>query len=119
MKNIKFRGKDRFGNYVYGGYMRGTGGTTIVVTEKSVGCVKFVNVDPESVEQFVGLDADGNELYEGNLFAEGANTYKAELIPSMILQVPRGDKVVPIPLDFFNQSVKQARAEKELGDAKD
>ena len=58
MRMIKFRGKDLDSDkVVYGHFWYSESfGTT----------VNGVVVDPESVVQFIGYDAEGNEIYEGD-----------------------------------------------------
>ena len=57
MREIKFRGKDKDGYFVYGDLTHEIGGVF----------VGDIRVDPESVAQFVGCDADGIDIYEGDI----------------------------------------------------
>ena len=56
MKTIKFRGRDDTGYPHYGDLTHE--GKDVLVDD--------VEVDPESVAQFIGCDKDGNEIYEGD-----------------------------------------------------
>ena len=79
MEKIKFRGRDKSGEYHYGGIYKfdfddGSSRCAIIEQiyeneiEKAVGIyyLSEIEVEPESVAQFVGYDADGNEVYEGD-----------------------------------------------------
>lgn len=54
--NIKFRGRNMNGNFVYGNFLYI--GNDVYVGDSLV--------DPDSIARFVGYDADGNEVYEGD-----------------------------------------------------
>ena len=60
MREIKFRGRDLNGHFVYGGISRN--GRAIVLDDYGSGAW----VDPASIRQLVGHDANGNEVYEGD-----------------------------------------------------
>ncbi len=62
MRKIKFRGKGKDGKYYYGDLIHYKNGRVEIYTE-----IDAQVVEPESVEQFVGYDADGNEIYEGDI----------------------------------------------------
>ena len=84
MRTIKFRGisidetpASLKGKYVYGDYLTPweTGrGTQIRVTKddhvneygETVAYCYKIEVDPESVAQLIGVDKNGNEVYEGD-----------------------------------------------------
>ena len=77
MRQIKFRGRDSRGNVFFGCYDEST--ATIDDFEYAACHV----VEPESVAQFVGLDADGNEVYEGDiLIDEQGLEWEAQLRPT-------------------------------------
>lgn len=59
MREIKFRGKTKSGKVYYGDVIHRPEYVAIVCNEK------IHEVDPDSVAQFVGYDANGNEVYEG------------------------------------------------------
>ena len=65
---IKFRAKEFETNkYVYGRsiiYYKGKGADIILLGEQAKDC--FSAVDPDSISQLCGYDADGNEVYEGD-----------------------------------------------------
>ena len=64
MRQIKFRGRDiETDRTVYGGYEVGRCGEPIIITNLTAA----YEVTPESVAQLIGIDADGSEIYEGDL----------------------------------------------------
>ena len=69
MRPIKFRGRDiDTGKFVYGNLLSTVFGTYIYdargITFNPCDCCM---VESKSVAQFVGLDADGREVYEGDV----------------------------------------------------
>ena len=67
MRKIKFRGRDYFtGEWHYGFYFEDEDGANILK-----GSHAYL-VDPESVAQFVGCDAEGNAVYEGDNLVDAA-----------------------------------------------
>ena len=77
MKKIKFRGlaiEDYTGKpitekkFVYGNVWANEDNSYVIIGEykDKKGCCYNYKVDPESVAQFVGYDADGKEVYEGD-----------------------------------------------------
>lgn len=65
MREIEFRGKrvDN-GEYVYGDLVHMTGGRVGIIFDKRVAAVE---VEPNSVAQLVGRDANGKKVYEGDV----------------------------------------------------
>ena len=63
---IKFRGKNIHGDYIYSNSIdvEESGGRKNYRLKNEVGV--FVYVEAESVEQFVGYDMDGAEIYVGD-----------------------------------------------------
>ena len=67
-RTIKFRGKRRDnGEFVYGDLIHMTGGRVGIIFDKRIAAVE---VDPDTVAQFVGCDCDGKEVYEGDYIIE-------------------------------------------------
>ena len=73
MREIKFRGKKRDGDFVYGDLRHRVNvvGLRHRVNAVGIWCRKngqfgLYEVDPESVAQLIGYDKDGNEVYEGD-----------------------------------------------------
>lgn len=78
MKKIKFRGlaiQDYTGKpitekkFVYGNVWANEDNSYVIIGEykDAKGMSNYYVVDPDSVAQFVGYDADGNEVYEGDI----------------------------------------------------
>lgn len=69
MKKIKFRGKDiQTGKFIYGDLIHShseKGG--VLISEERPISTPARWVAPDSVAQFVGYDADGKEIYEGDV----------------------------------------------------
>lgn len=82
---IKFRGRrikfKHLGEIVYGGYSQHNDGTTLIWHDGGAGAI----VDPKSVSQFVGFDADGREVYEGDtLVDKNGHEYTAQLVCNVL-----------------------------------
>ena len=98
MNIIKFRGKKRKdGKFIYGSYVHITPMSSFPSIIDNEGF--YEEVDPDSVAQFVGYDADGKEVYEGDklvdsngneffaeLWAMGANTLDADVLENGIFK---------------------------------
>ena len=94
-KEIKFRGRSiHSGELVYGDLVHtDTGAVNIRYIEKNFGGVAgriaiFVKeVEPYSVAQLIGYDADGNEVYEGDtLFDNYGESQVADLSVGLIAE---------------------------------
>ena len=81
---IKFRGKDiRNGKYVFGDLIHGfddewkyNENVTRIAFGNGFNEIVYVEVDPETVAQLVGYDAEGNEVYEGDEIKVGNEVMK-------------------------------------------
>lgn len=60
MREIKFRGRDLSGKKRFGFYVE-SGGAPYIIESST-----WHEVEPDSVAQLVGHDANGNEVYEGD-----------------------------------------------------
>ena len=69
---IKFRGEDRrTGGFVYGDLIQPRGEGETYPTIRS-GVEEYHEVEADSVRQFLGVDGDGVEMYEGDIITLGA-----------------------------------------------
>ena len=66
MRKIKFRGRDAYGKLHYGDLWQRTDGMILFDHDETV----WQRVHPESIAQFVGYDANGNEVYEGDVLQD-------------------------------------------------
>lgn len=80
MKKIKFRGKSLYSEkYFFGGYYKDCSDAEFIVQPNG----EMNRVD--SVAQLVELDANGNEVYEGDKFTDKfGHTFTARLLPQAI-----------------------------------
>ena len=59
MREIKFRGKDSFGNWQFG---------SLITDNKSYWTINDLLVDPKTIGQYIGRkDENYNDLYEGDI----------------------------------------------------
>lgn len=96
MRQIKFRGKDNRGNTFYGSYDQNMG----AIYDNQYAAVYAV--EQNSVQQFVGYDSNGKELYDGDsVFDSHGNSYTVCLAP--ILENNNGVRrpFSYLPEDFF------------------
>lgn len=84
MKTVEFRGKELGfkGKYVYGiGFISTTLAYDFLVTED----LKCIEVERNSVKQFVCYDKDGNAVYEEDTIIDSnGNRYVASLQPQLV-----------------------------------
>ena len=71
MRQIKFRGRDMTGNFVYGlltkKRIRSSGEIRWAIATGNCSLAETVPVNENSIAQLVGLDVDGREIYEGDI----------------------------------------------------
>lgn len=68
MRTIKFKGVDRkTGVTVYGDLIQPIGYGEVFPTLKR-GSARYHEVKPDSIAQLVGVDTDGDEIYEGQRY---------------------------------------------------
>ena len=68
MREIKFRGRDINGNFVYGlltkKKIRSSGEIRWAIATGNCSAAETIPVRENSIAQLIGLDANGNEVYE-------------------------------------------------------
>ena len=66
---VKFRGKTCYGTSYYGGFFQNELGHCYIITDENLyyGSLNYHKVEPDSVAQLVGYDANGDEVYEGDV----------------------------------------------------
>lgn len=81
MRQIKFRGRRvDTGKFVFGDLLHMTGGRIGIIFDKRIAAVE---VEPESVAQFVGVDSNGKEVYEGDVLLDELDCeWEARLTPT-------------------------------------
>ena len=77
---IKFRGRTKSGEFVYGDLIHMTDNRIGIIFDKRVAAVE---VDPDSVAQLVGFDSDGREVYEGDIIVDDIAEYVAHLFANV------------------------------------
>ena len=81
MKTIKFRGVTKSGDTIIGDLTHSaiTGLPKIWVNGSAV------NVDPDSVQMFLGFDKHGNEIFDGDILSDSdGNSVIAHLSPYLL-----------------------------------
>ena len=90
MRPIKFRGKDvNAGDYVYGEYI--TMGAPYLHYVDDNDDHFNIEVEPESVAQLIGYDADDNEVYDDDVLVdEDGVEWQINTIPQleMLISIP-------------------------------
>lgn len=76
---IKFRGRDAYGKLHYGDLWQRTDGMILFDHDENV----WQRVHPESIAQLVGYDADGREVYEGDIVVDDIAEYVAHLFANI------------------------------------
>ena len=70
MRPIKFRARDINGNFVYGlltkKKIRSSGEVRYAIATGDCTAAETIPVNENSIRQLVGVDSDGNEVYEGD-----------------------------------------------------
>lgn len=83
MEKIKFRGRTVLNNKIICGDLLHYEDDRVGICP--IGKAESDEVIPESVVPFVGYDADGNEVYEGDKFTDKfGHTFTARLLPQAI-----------------------------------
>lgn len=102
---IKFRGKRVdtgefvFGDFIHRGPLEGKPG---IIDEQDF----YNEVDPDSVVQLVGYDADDNEVYEGDILV---GTYNNEWT-AMLVHAPISNDGFQIIVPIENFKLKEAES---------
>lgn len=88
MRQIKFRGRDMNGHFVYGlltkKRIRSSGEIRWAIATGNCSLAETVPVNENSIAQLVGLDCDGREIYEGDLVSSACGT----CVTAAIFSVP-------------------------------
>lgn len=116
MREIKFRGKDCWGNWRYGDLMKNSIPTASPVIVENFYYDdpddSMFEVDSDTVGQFTGLkDADGREIYEGDI-VERDNSYFQKTCPAQpktivgVVEWCDGEFIVKDSYKLFNSSEK-------------
>ena len=95
MRTIKFRARDMNGHYVYGlltkKKIRSSGEIRWAIATGN--CSSAVPVNESSIAQLVGFDADGKEIYEGDIIIDERGTeWKGILNHTITLPQYNGDE---------------------------
>lgn len=108
MRQIKFRGRKFDGTIVYGDFVH------TVPMSSFPGVVDFEGfvheVEPDSVAQFIGHDANGNEIYEGDTVVLNSDNYHIEY-KAHLSGYATGDRGIYISAGRFDRvTLKEAAA---------
>lgn len=103
-RQIKFRGRRvKDGGFVYGDYCIGLHGYPSIRDHETK---QYVDVNPDTVAQFIGYDSHGNEVYEGDKLTDSNNNkYIAKLDSVVDWSSPRTLVFRRAPLDFAKEFV--------------
>lgn len=84
MRTIKFRGRAINGDFVYGFLtkkkIRSSGEIRYAIATGNCTAGETIPVNENSIAQLVGVDANGNEVYEGDHFFVGDAEFTAKLL---------------------------------------
>ena len=92
MRSIKFRGRDvRTDEYVYGDFVHHG------PLENKPGIIDgedfYHEVDPDTVAQLVGYDANGNEVYEGDELTDNRADIYGDKVTAILQPYIRHEKI--------------------------